>query len=66
MQDFAGAYIARKNDLLALPKDHTIAIFHLGGIALECRLKSLLINYHKINEWGNPSTKNDGRVLSTS
>ncbi len=48
MEDFAGAYLARKNDIFALPRDqnHTIAIFHLGGIAVECRLKSLLLDYH--------------------
>ena len=37
MEDFAGAYLARKNDIFALPRNekHTIAIFHLGGIAIE-------------------------------
>ena len=53
MEDFAGAYLARKNDITVLPKNqnHTIAIFHLGGIAVECRLKSLLLDYHKINKF---------------
>lgn len=48
MEDFTGAYLARKNDISVLPKNqnHAIAIFHLGGIAVECRLKSLLLDYH--------------------
>ncbi len=59
MEDFAGAYLARKNDISALPKNqkHTIAIFHLGGIAVECRLKSLLLDYHKINNFSENSNR---------
>lgn len=57
MEDFEGAYLARKNDISVLPKNkhHTIAIFHLGGIAVECRLKSLLLLYHKISEFDEKS-----------
>ncbi len=51
MDDYTGAYIARKNDVSVLPKYHTIAIFHLRGIAVECRLKSLLLLYHEISDW---------------
>jgi hypothetical protein len=59
MEDFAGAYLARKSDITALPKNqkHTIAIFHLGGIAVECRLKSLLLDYHKINNFSENSNR---------
>lgn len=59
MEDFAGAYLARKNDIFALPKDqnHTITIFHLGGIAVECRLKSLLLDYHRINKFDENSNR---------
>jgi|GEM_PF-1053347 len=59
MEDFAGAYLARKNDIFALPRDqnHTIAIFHLGGLAVECRLKSLLLGYHKINKFDKNSNR---------
>ena len=57
MDDYAGAYLARKDDISALPKYHTIAIFHLGGIAVECRLKSLLFLYHKISDWGQKSSR---------
>lgn len=54
MEDFAGAYLARKNDIFALPrnKNHTVAIFHLGGVAVECQLKSLLLTYHRITKLG--------------
>lgn len=59
MEDFAGAYLARKNDLSALPKKqhHAIAVFHLGGIAVECRLKSLLLVYHRINRFDENSNR---------
>jgi len=54
MEDFTGAYIHRKKDalaLLTLNANHGIAIFHLGGVAIECRLKALLIMYHQIQGW---------------
>lgn len=59
MEDFAGAYLARRNDILAMPRNqnHTIAIFHLGGIAVECRLKSLLLDYHRINKFDENSNR---------
>ncbi|MFI3156588.1 MAG: hypothetical protein QX199_10560 [Methylococcaceae bacterium] len=57
MDDYTGAYIARKNDVSALPKHHAIAIFHLGGIAIECRLKSLLFLYHGISDWKHKSCR---------
>ena len=59
MEDFAGAYLARKNDIFALPKNqnHAIAVFHLGGIAIECHLKSLLLIYHKISQFDEQSNR---------
>lgn len=54
MEDFTGAYIERKRDVLALlglKANHGIAIFHLGGVAIECRLKAIMILYHQINRW---------------
>ena len=58
-EDFAGAYLARKNDISAIPRNqnHAVAIFHLGGIAVECRLKSLLLNYHRINKFDDNSNR---------
>ncbi len=59
MEDFAGAYLARKNDIFALPRNqnHTIAIFHLGGVAVECQLKAMLLVYHKITDWKHQSRR---------
>ncbi len=53
MEDYSGAYTERKRDVRALLdlESHDIAIFHLGGIAVECRLKALLAMYHRIREW---------------
>lgn len=62
MEDFTGAYIERKRDtfaLLALQPNHSIAIFHLGGIAIECRLKAFMILYHKLHEWKHKSRRQD-------
>jgi len=59
MEDFAGAYLARKNDISAFPRNenHAIAVFHLGGIAIECRLKSLLLRYHEITQFNEKSKR---------
>lgn len=60
MEDFTGAYLARKDDISALPRNpaiHSIAVFHLGGIAIECRLKSLLLLYHQISDWDSKSRR---------
>ena len=60
MEDFTGAYRERKRDtfaLLALQNNHSIAAFHLGGIAIECYLKSLLISYHQLSAWKHKSLK---------
>ncbi|EDZ96123.1 MAG: hypothetical protein P5702_09300 [Limnospira sp. PMC 1291.21] len=59
MEDFAGACLARKKDAEALLKlqDHNIAALHLGGISIECRLKSLLADYHSISEWDEKSRR---------
>lgn len=60
MEDFTDAYKERKHDALALldlQNNHSIAAFHLGGIAIECRLKALIVLYHKIMEWDNTSRR---------
>lgn len=58
-EDFAKAYLARRRDFEALPvnQDHAIAIFHLGGVAIECRLKSLLLLYHEISQFNEKSNR---------
>jgi len=60
MEDFTGAYIQRKRDalaLLVLQDNHSVTVFHLGGIAVECYLKSLLIAYHRLSAWKHKSLK---------
>jgi len=69
MEDFTGAYIERKRDtsvLLALQSDHSIAIFHLGGIAIECRLKALIILYHNLHDWKHKSRRQGDDLFDTS
>lgn len=59
MEDYHAAFGARKRDaekLLCL-QQHDIAAFHLGGVAVECRLKALLVLYHRINAWGQASRR---------
>jgi hypothetical protein len=59
MEDYQGAFRARKRDAEKLVRlqVHDIAAFHLGGIAVECRLKALLVLYHRINEWNQISQR---------
>jgi len=57
MEDFAGVYIDRKKDTEILLEHQRMIAAHLGGIAVESRLKSLLIQYHKINEWEEKSSR---------
>ncbi|WP_420208936.1 hypothetical protein [Candidatus Electronema sp. JC] len=57
MEDYNEAFRARRrdaNELLQL-NGHKIAAFHLGGVAVECRLKAFLVLYHKVVEWEQPS-----------
>ncbi len=60
MEDYIGAYQARKNDIVGLSTlstNHKVAMFHLGGIAIECKLKALLLAYHRINAWNEKSRR---------
>ena len=59
MEDYTGAFLERKQDTdaLLLLKKHEIASFHLGGIAIECRLKALLFLYHQITGWDQTSKR---------
>ncbi|MCW6037502.1 hypothetical protein K4A83_14640 [Spirulina subsalsa FACHB-351] len=59
MEDFASVCLARKKDAEALLEleNHNIAALHLGGISVECRLKSLLASYHSISEWDEKSRR---------
>lgn len=60
MEDYAGAYESRLSDvraLLGLPSPRTIAAVHLGGVAIECRLKDLVLAYHKIASWNEKGSR---------
>lgn len=60
MESYGYSYQARKLDaltLLDLPANHKVAAFHLGGVAVECFLKSLLFIYHEITSWDEPSNR---------
>lgn len=54
MEDYAGACAARHLDVEALlssePKRPTAAA-HIGGIAVECQIKALVLSYHGIGAW---------------
>lgn len=69
MEDFTGAYTERKRDalaLLSLSNNHEIAVVHLGGVAIECRLKALIILYHKLNEWKHKSRREGDPLFDKS
>lgn len=54
MEDYERAYKNRLLDidaLLAANVPRITAATHLGGVAIECRLKALVITYHSIKEW---------------
>jgi hypothetical protein len=58
MEDYARAYEARRLDidvLLASNPPRSTAAAHFGGITVECRLKALVIKYHNLNAWDQPS-----------
>ncbi len=60
MEDYAGAFESRLNDVTALlgcVPPRSVAAAHLGGIAIECRIKALILDYHKITHWDEPSRR---------
>ncbi|WP_145613243.1 hypothetical protein [Nitrospirillum amazonense] len=60
MEDYGGASNARYKDFRVLvdgSEKRAIAAVHLGGIAVECQVKSLILLYHGINNWHEPSKK---------
>lgn len=40
------------NTLLDHSSMRTTAAAHLGGIAVECHIKAMVLNYHNIKSWG--------------
>lgn len=65
MEDYAGAFLARHLDvqaLLAHQVPRNTAALHLAGVTIECRLKELVVAYHTLAAWDNPSARrNDPR-----
>lgn len=60
MEDYEKAFGSRRADvdtLLAGGTPRTTAAAHLGGVAVECKLKSLVIQYHRIDMWGKSSCR---------
>lgn len=60
MEDYQSAANARLSDvdaLLAASTIRCVAASHLGGAAVECRLKALAARYHRIAEWGDRSAR---------
>ncbi len=60
MENYSGAFHSRFADvgvLLASTPRRTTAAAHLGGVAVECRLKALLLAYHELTEWEQPSRR---------
>lgn len=60
MENYEKAYRNRVLDidaLLAAEVPRITAATHFGGVAVECKLKSLVINYHNITEWDDLSTR---------
>jgi len=58
MEDYAGAHEARSKDveaLLAVQPPRATAAAHLGGIAVECRLRALVVHYHRLTNWNDLS-----------
>lgn len=54
MEDYSGACAARYLDiaaLLAADPQRPTAAAHIGGIAVECQIKALVLMYHGISGW---------------
>jgi hypothetical protein len=60
MEDYEVAHKNRLSDIEVLlngPNKRGTAAIHLGGVAIECRLKALIILYHKIEKWDDHSRR---------
>lgn len=60
MEDYRKAFGSRRADvetLLAAENPRATAAVHLGGVAVECKLKALVIKYHGITVWGESSSR---------
>ncbi|NHZ99989.1 hypothetical protein [Massilia sp. CCM 8734] len=74
MENYDAAFKCRIDDISALlgaTPPRGVAAVHLGGVAIECRIKALIISYHQITAWGGlsqrPSDPRTGQpILRTS
>lgn len=60
MENYGLAFESRRVDveaLMACAVPRTTAAAHLGGVAIECRLKDLVVRYHGIAAWGDLGTR---------
>ncbi|MBN9125573.1 MAG: hypothetical protein BGO99_07375 [Nitrosospira sp. 56-18] len=60
MEDYEQAHKCRLLDidvLLTGPNQRITTAAHLGGVAVECRLKALIILYHNISVWDQNSKR---------
>lgn len=60
MEDYGKAFDSRRadvNKLLTNDNPRTTAAAHLGGVAVECKLKALVVKYHGISVWGESSSR---------
>ena len=64
MEDFIGAYIERRQDVEILLTNRRIVAIHLGGIVVECQLKSFPITYHKIKKWEEKSQRKKSSMFN--
>lgn len=66
MEDYEQASASRRTDvetLLDSAVPRTTAAVHLGGVAIECKLKALIAKYHEIGSWDeNSRRKKDPRI----
>lgn len=60
MEDYAGASASRLQDvegLLSPSIQRTVAAAHLGGVAVECQIKCLIVRYHQLAQWDGVSKR---------
>jgi hypothetical protein len=60
MENYEAAHKCRLLDidaLLAGPNQRITTAAHIGGVVVECRLKALVLTYHKITAWDEVSKR---------
>lgn len=53
MEDYYGAFLERSLDTdLLLNGNRTVGTVHMGAIAIECLIKSIIVERHSLDGWG--------------